>query len=273
MKHLAKHLADSLKALRKHTQLEPEIGLILGTALGNVTENMSVETIVPYHEIPHFQPSNVESHAGELVFGSIKQRRVTAMRGRFHLYEGYSMSEIAYPSALMHALGVKTLIVTNAAGGAEPRMQEGDVMMIDDHINLLWKNPLIGLNDDSLGPRFPDMMDAYSVRLMDLAEASAARQGIRLWRGTYAFVAGPNFETKAELRLLRALGADAIGWSTVPEVIMARYLGMEVLGFTIVTDMSVADRLHTVDMDRLMATGLQGADKLRTILEDIIPQI
>jgi purine-nucleoside phosphorylase len=146
-------------------------------------------------------------------------------------------------------------------------------MMIDDHINLLWKNPLIGLNDDSLGPRFPDMMDAYSVRLMDLAEASAARQAIRLWRGTYAFVAGPNFETKAELRLLRALGADAIGWSTVPEVIMARYLGMEVLGFTIVTDMSVADRLHTVDMDRLMAVGEQGAAKIRTILEDIIPHI
>jgi len=273
MKHLANKLAESLEALRKHTKLEPEIGLILGTALGNVTENMAAETIVPYDEIPHFQPSNVESHAGELVFGSIKQREVAAMRGRFHLYEGYTMSEVAYPSALMYSLGVKTLIVTNAAGGAEPRMQEGDVMMIDDHINLLWKNPLIGLNDDSMGPRFPDMMDAYSIRLMDLAEASAARQAIRLWRGTYAFISGPNFETKAELRLLRALGADAVGWSTVPEVIMARYLGMEVLGFTIVTDMAVADRLHNVDMDRLMAAGEQGADKLRSILEDIIPLI
>jgi purine-nucleoside phosphorylase len=273
MQQLSNQLLESVHVIRERSSFEPEIGLILGTALGNVSDNIAVESVIPYTAIPHFKPSKVESHAGELVLGTLNERRIVAMRGRFHFYEGHSMQEVAYPSALMHALGARSMIITNAAGGAEPRMLPGDVMLIDDHINLLWTNPLIGLNDKNFGPRFPDMMDAYSERLMNLVESSAARQGIKLWRGTYAFVAGPNFETKAELRVLRNLGADAVGWSTVPEVIMARYLGMEVLAFTIVTDMSVADRLQTVDMEHLVASGKQGAQKLRVILEDIIPQI
>ncbi len=273
MEGLREKLAESAAAVREHTDLMPRVGMILGTALGPVADNVEVQATIPYEAIPHFQPSRVETHAGELVLGYLAGQPVAVMKGRFHYYEGYTMQEVAYPAALMHALCAETLIVTNAAGGADPRMSEGDLMVIDDHINLTWHNPLIGPNDDHLGPRFPDMMDAYSERLIELAERAAAELGTRLWRGTYLFIPGPNYETKAELRLLRALGGDAIGWSTVPEVILARYLGMEVLGFTCVTDMSVADRLTLVDMDHLLASGQRGAENLRPIVEHVLARL
>ena len=273
MKGLRQKLDESLAVLRKHTMLVPNVGMILGTGLGTVADNIDIQATIPYEEIPHFQLSHIESHAGELVFGELEGLPVVVMKGRFHYYEGYTMQECAYPAALMHDLGAEILIVTNAAGGADPRMTESDLMVIDDHINLIWHNPLIGPNDDDLGPRFPDMMDAYSPRLIELAEQAAAEQGTRLWRGTYMFIPGPSFETKAELRLLRRLGADVVGWSSVPEITLAHYLGMEVLGFTCITDMSIPDRLRQVDMDHLIASGQQGANKLRPIIEAVLAQV
>jgi purine-nucleoside phosphorylase len=270
---LKEKLAESLEALRAQTDMTPRVGMILGTALGPVADNVAVETTISYEDIPHFQPSRVETHAGKLVFGQWAGVPVAVMKGRFHYYEGYSMQEVAYPAALMQALGVDVLIVTNAAGGADPRMVPGDLMVIDDHINLTWHNPLIGPNDDSMGARFPDMLDAYSPRLIELAEKSAAQLGTRLWRGTYMFIPGPSFETRAELRLLRKLGADVVGWSSVPEVVMAHYLGVEVLAFTCVTDMSIPDRLTAVDMDHLLAAGQRGAENLRAIIETLLSKI
>lgn len=273
MEGLKQKLDESLTVIRQHTSLTPKVGMILGTGLGPVADNTVVEATIPYEEIPYFQPSRVVSHAGELLLGTLAGVPVVVMKGRFHYYEGYTMQECAYPAALMHALGAETLIVTNAAGGADPRMQPGDLMVFDDHINLTWHNPLIGPNDDSLGPRFPDMMDAYPPHLIGLAEKAAATQGTRLWRGTYMFIPGPSFETRAELRLLRMLGADVVGWSSVPEIMLGHYLGMQILGFTVVTDMSIADSLTTVDMDHLVASGQKGANDLRPIIEAVIQQI
>lgn len=273
MEGLRQKLAASVAAVRARTALAPRVGIIIGTGLAPVVENLQAEASLSYADVPHLHRPRVESHAGQLALGHLAGQPVAVMKGRFHYYEGYSLLDVAYPAALLHALGARVLIVTSASGGADPRMVEGDLMLIDDHINLVWRNPLIGPNDESLGKRFPDMMDAYSPRLIALAQSAAARLGVHLWRGTYLFVPGPYYETRAELRLLRRMGGDAIGWSTVPEVILARYVGMEVLGFTCLTDMSVADRLAPVDMDRLLAAAGRGAVNLRAIVEDVLARL
>jgi purine-nucleoside phosphorylase len=270
---LQQQLRESVDVIRRKSALVPEVGLILGTGMAPVAERLEIEAAIPYTEIPHLQPARVESHAGELALGHLAGRPAAVMKGRSHYYEGYTMKQAAYPAALLHALGARVLIVTSASGGADPRMQPGDLMLIDDHINLTWHNPLIGPNDESLGARFPDMLDAYSGRLIDLAQAAAARRGMHVWRGTYLFIPGPSFETRAELRLLRRLGGDAIGWSTVPEVTLARYLGMEVLGVTCLTDMSVPDSLERVDLDRLFAAAQKGAANLRDIVEEVVGRL
>jgi purine-nucleoside phosphorylase len=270
MEGLKAQLAESLAAIRARTDFAPEIGIILGTGMGPVAAALDAVAEFPYGEIPHMHTPGVESHAGVLRLGRLAGRQVAILQGRFHYYEGYTLRQVAYPAALLHALGARILVVTNAAGGADPRMKPGDLMLIDDHINLVWHNPLVGPNDESLGERFPNMLDAYSPRLIQAAQAAAGRLGIALWRGTYLFVPGPNFETRAELRLLRAMGGDAIGWSTVPEVILARYLGMEVFAVTCIPDMSVPDSLEPVDMERLFAAAQRGAEDLRAILEQII---
>jgi purine-nucleoside phosphorylase len=216
----------------------PEIGLILGSGLGIIADLVEDATVIAYQDIPHFPVSTVEGHAGELLLGTIHGKQVLLMKGRFHLYEGYGSEVVSFPVRVMKELGVKRLIVTNAAGGINTSYEVGDLMLISDHINFTFRNPLIGANVNELGVRFPDMSEAYSRRLRNLAKGVAAEQGIRLQEGVYLGLLGPTYETPAEIRMMRTLGADAVGMSTVSEVIVARHAGIEVLGFSCITNMA-----------------------------------
>lgn len=225
--------------------IQPEIGLILGSGLGDLAKEIEDAVVVPYGEIPHFPVSTVEGHAGQLVVGQLAGKAVVAMQGRFHFYEGYSQQEVVFPVYVMKALGVKTLIATNAAGAMNPAFKPGDLMVITDHINFTGSNPLIGPNDPELGPRFPDMSKAYTPALRELAHRVAEQQGTHLQQGVYAGVSGPTYMTAAELIMLRRLGGDAVGMSTVPEVIAACHAGLDVLGISCITDMAVGEELAT----------------------------
>ncbi len=232
----------------------PEFGVVLGTGLGGLTERMDIIRKIPYDQIPHFARSTVTSHSGDLVYGLLEKRPVIAMEGRLHYYEGYSMQEITFPVRVMGALGAKSLIVSNAAGGLDPQFQQGDIMLIDDHINLMGDNPLIGPNDESMGPRFPYMSQPYDKAFLELAEKVALSAGIRLHRGTYAALTGPCLETRAEYRYLRAAGAEAVGMSTVPEVIVGVHMGLRILGLSIITDLCIPDALEPLTLDDVIAT-------------------
>jgi len=227
---------EALQYIQKKTDLRPNYMLILGTGLGQLAEEMDIETEISYAEIPHFPVSTVESHAGRLLFGTLGNKQVVAMQGRFHYYEGYTMQQIAFPVRVLKANGADTLFVSNASGGMNPNYQRGDIMLINDHINFLGDNPLIGPNDDELGPRFPDMSDPYTERLLDIAQNAALEEAIPMHQGVYIALSGPMLETRAEYRYLRLLGADVVGMSTVPEVIAAVHMGMEVLGISVITD-------------------------------------
>lgn len=238
MSALFENVQETLQFLKTRTNLTPTVGLILGSGLGGLTELMRDKVSIDYAELPHFPRATVAGHAGQLVLGKIGQTCVLAMHGRFHYYEGHDMRSVGYPLAVMKGLGVKTLLVSNAAGGINPGFFPGDLMLITDHINLFASNPLIGPNDERFGPRFPDMTDAYSPRLIALADRAAKGLGMRFQRGVYAGVSGPCYETAAEIRFLQRGGADAVGMSTVPEVIAARHLGLEVLGISCITNMA-----------------------------------
>ena len=231
-------LEETVACVKQHTDLRPTVGVILGSGLGQLVDRMSDAVAIDYRDLPHFPAPTVAGHAGRLVIGRIEGVPVMAMQGRFHYYEGHDMRTIAFPTAFMQRFGARTLIVSNAAGGINRGFTPGDLMLITDHLNLIGTNPLIGLNDERLGPRFPDMTEAYSPRLIALAEEAAAELGTSLRRGVYAGLSGPCYETAAEIRYLERIGADAVGMSTVPEVIVARYLGMEVLGISCVTNMA-----------------------------------
>ena len=231
-------LEETVTCVKRLTDLRPTIGVILGSGLGQLVERMTDTVSIDYRDLPHFPAPTVAGHAGRLVIGRIEGVPVMAMQGRFHYYEGHDMRTIAFPTAFMQRFGARTLIVSNAAGGINRGFTPGDLMLITDHLNLIGTNPLIGLNDERLGPRFPDMTEAYSPRLIALAEEAAAELGTSLRRGVYAGLSGPCYETAAEIRYLERIGADAVGMSTVPEVIVARYLGMEVLGISCVTNMA-----------------------------------
>ncbi len=231
-------LEETVAYVKRQTDLRPTVGVILGSGLGQLVERMSDTVAIDYRDLPHFPVATVAGHAGRLVIGRIDGVLVMAMQGRFHYYEGHAMRTIAVPTAFMQRFGVRTLIVSNSAGGVNRDFTPGDLMLITDHINLVGDNPLIGLNDERLGPRFPDMTEPYSRRLIALAETAAAELGTTLRHGVYAGLSGPCYETAAEIRFLQLIGADAVGMSTVPEVIVARYLGMEVLGISCVTNMA-----------------------------------
>ena len=231
-------LEETVTCVKRLTDLRPTIGVILGSGLGQLVERMTDTVAIDYRDLPHFPAPTVAGHAGRLVIGRIEGVPVMAMQGRFHYYEGHDMRTIALPTAFMQRFGARTLIVSNAAGGINRGFTPGDLMLITDHLNLIGTNPLIGLNDERLGPRFPDMTEAYSPRLIALAEEAAAELGTSLRRGVYAGLSGPCYETAAEIRYLERIGADAVGMSTVPEVIVARYFGMEVLGISCVTNMA-----------------------------------
>jgi purine-nucleoside phosphorylase len=252
--------------VRRAAPVKPEVGIILGTGLGGLAEEMTVEATVPYERIPGFPLSTVESHAGRLLLGKLSSRPVVAMQGRFHRYEGYPLSDVAFPVRVMRALGARVLIVSNACGGMHPLWNPGDLVLLSDHINLLGDNPLVGANDERLGPRFPDMSSPYDPELRALARGVALEQGIVLREGVYVAVPGPSLETRAEYRMLRAIGADVVGMSTVPEVIVGNHAGLRIVGISIITDQCLPDALEPVDIDRIIATARRAEPSLTRLV-------
>ncbi len=267
---LYQNIAESVDSIRAVTSSQPSIGVILGTGLGGLVSKVDVQTSIGYDNIPYFPISTVESHHGRLVFGTLHGVNIVVMHGRSHVYEGYSLQQITFPVRVMQALGVRTLIISNACGGMNPLYRRGDIMLIDDHINLLGDNPLIGPNDDRLGPRFPDMSEPYSQRLLALAEQAALARRTKVHRGVYVAVTGPNLETRAEYRFLRTIGADVVGMSTVPENIVARHMGMEVLGLSVVTDECFPDSLEAVKLEHVLAAAAQAEPIMTDLITDVI---
>ena len=263
----------AVAVVRQHSALVPEIAIILGTGLGGLALEIEAEKVIPYEAIPGFPLSTVESHAGRLILGRLGGRRVVAMQGRFHRYEGYSLQQVTFPLRVLRALGAATLIVTNVSGGMHPLWAPGDLVLLSDHINLLGDNPLIGRNDERLGPRFPDMSEPYSEALRARARAMALKQGVTLREGVYVAVPGPNLESRAEYRMLRALGADLVGMSTVPEVIVAIHQGMNVLGFSIITDQCLPDALVPASLAQILAVAGAAEPRLTRLVAALIPTL
>jgi len=259
-------IQEVVASIRARWTKKADVGIVLGTGLGGLADRIEADVVIPYEDIPHFAKSTVESHAGKLILGTYEGKAVVAMQGRLHYYEGYSPKEITFPIRVMKALGAEVLIVSNACGGLNPQFRAGDVMIIEDHINLLGCNPLIGANDERLGPRFPDMREPYSKDLIARARQVALDLGVPLQQGVYVAVAGPSFETRAEYRFLRGIGADVVGMSTVPEVIVAVHSGMKVLGFSIITDMGLPDALEPIDDDRIMQNAAEAEPKMNKII-------
>jgi purine-nucleoside phosphorylase len=270
---LIDRIAAATSAVRNRTSATPPVGIILGTGLGGLAEDIAVETRIPYGDIPGFPLSTVESHAGQLLFGQLGGKSVVAMQGRFHRYEGYSLQEVTFPVRVMRALGVGTLVVSNACGGMHPLWAPGDLMLIADHINLLGDNPLVGNNDESLGPRFPDMSMPYDKELRNLARQIAVELGITLREGVYVAVAGPNLETRAEYRMLRAMGADVVGMSTVPEVIVAIHGGIRCVGLSIITDQCLPDALEPAELERIIATARKAEPALSKLVTTLVERL
>jgi purine-nucleoside phosphorylase len=266
-------LDEAVAAVRARSGLEPHVAIILGTGLGGLAKEIDVAASIPYPELPHFPIPTVETHSGRLLLGTLGGRNVVAMEGRLHRYEGYSMQEITFPVRVMRLLGAGVLVVSNACGGMNPLWSRGDLMVLDDHINLLGDNPLIGPNLDELGPRFPDMSEPYDRELQALAESVALEQGVALRRGVFVAVAGPNLETRAEYRMLRSLGADVVGMSTVPEVIVARHMGMRVLGLSIITDMGLPDALKPVDVPEIIRVAGEAEPKLTALIKSVLARM
>lgn len=272
MQSLYNQIQEAVEAIRTKWSGRPRFGIILGTGLGALRGEIQSEAIFPYETIPHFPKATSISHAGNLVCGTWQDQTVVTMEGRLHYYEGYSMQQITFPVRVMRALGCEILIVTTACGGMNPQWQKGDLMLIEDHINLMGDNPLIGPNDDRLGPRFPDMCYAYDRKLLTLAERLALEEQIRVHRGVYVALSGPNLETRAEYRFLRLIGADVVGMSTVPEVIVAVHGGMRVLGIAVITDMCLPDALQPVSVADILATAAQAEKPLRTLIRRVVAE-
>jgi len=270
---LAARVAEAVAAVRQVTDWMPDAAVILGTGLGGLAQEMAVEAELGYERVPGFPVPTVESHAGRLLFGRLGGKRVVAMQGRFHRYEGYSLQEIGFPVRVLRALGARTLVVSNACGGMHPLWEPGDLVLIADHINLLGDNPLIGANDDALGPRFPDMSAAYDPALRALARAVARDLRLTLREGVYVAVTGPNLETAAEYRFLRTIGADVVGMSTVPEVVVAVHAGMRVLGLSIITDACLPDALEPADVAAIIATAKDAEPNLTRLVAGVLERM
>jgi purine-nucleoside phosphorylase len=264
---------EASKFLQQQTEIRPSHLIILGTGLGSLTDSMEVQTAIPYEDIPHFPVSTAPGHAGQLLFGELNSKQVVVMQGRFHYYEGYSMQKIAFPPRVLHALGAKILLVSCACGGLNPNFRRGGIMLINDHINLLGDNPLIGPNDDELGPRFPDMSGPYTLQLRKLAKSVALDNAIEMHEGVLTALSGPTLETKAEYRFLRLIGADAVGMSTIPEVITAVHMGMKVLGICAITDECFPDALEPVDIEDVIAAGKLAQPKMTNVITGVLEQL
>ena len=268
--HTLERVEEAAAAVRERFDRTAEVAIILGTGLGKLGAEIETRVSIEYADIPNFPLSTVESHAGRLLCGTLAGKTVIAMQGRFHRYEGYSLQQVTFPVRVLRALGADTLVVSNACGGMNPLWSAGDLMLIADHINLLGDNPLVGPNDDRLGSRFPDMSDAYDARLRAVARAVALERGIPLQEGVYVAVTGPNLETRAEYRFLRAIGADVVGMSTVPETIVAVHSGMRVLGLSIITDMCDPDALEPATVEKIIAVANRAEPALTTLVRRVL---
>lgn len=273
MSELISKINETVSVIKKYTNDTYAVGIILGTGLGGLVKEINVEHEIDYSNLPYFPISTVESHNGKLIFGKIGSKNVVAMQGRFHYYEGYTMQQITYPVRVMKFLGVQTLLVSNACGGMNPTYRRGDLMIMTDHINLLGDNPLIGKNEDELGPRFPDMSEPYDYSLIKLAEEVAKEHNLKVHKGVYVAVPGPNLETKAEYRYLRFIGADVVGMSTIPENIVANHMGMKVFGMSIITDECFPDSLKPVNVREIIAAAMEAEPKMTLIMKEIIKRL
>jgi purine-nucleoside phosphorylase len=271
--HVSERINAAASVIRSQFPKRPDVALILGTGLGGLAREIKVAATIEYGDIPYFPLSTVESHVGRLLCGTIAGHTVVAMQGRFHRYEGYSLQQVTFPVRVLRALGAQTLLVSNACGGLRPDWQTGDLMLIADHLNLLGDNPLIGPNDPSLGPRFPDMSDPYDRNLRALARTIAAEKGITLREGVYAAVTGPSLETRAEYRALRTVGADVVGMSTVPEVIVAVHGGMRVLGVSIITDLCLPDTLEPTSIEQILAIANKSEPFLTALVSGVVERL
>lgn len=261
---------ETVSYIKEKTNFAPEFGVILGSGLGNFTEDIQIEFTLPYTEIPNFPVSTVQGHTGALVFGTIGTKKVVAMQGRFHYYEGYSMQEVTFPVRVMKYLGIQKLIVSNASGGVNPNYNVGDIVLINDHINLVPEHPLRGKNDERFGPRFVNMSEPYSKKMIAQAKELAAKLNIEVKDGIYLGLQGPTFETLAEYKMVKILGADCVGMSTVPEVIVARHMDLETFGISVITDMGNEESIETISHDEVLEAARKAEPKVRKLIQELI---
>ncbi len=273
MAELYDQIEEARQALRGKWAGQPRVGIILGTGLGGLVEEIHAEAVLAYGDIPHFPISTAPSHANRLVCGRLAGKTVMAMEGRFHFYEGYSLKQITFPVRVMKALGCEVLVVSNACGGMNPQYAKGDIMVIEDHINLMGDNPLIGPNDERLGPRFPDLCYPYDRELIALTQRIALEERVVCHKGVFVAVPGPNLETRAEYRFLRGIGADVVGMSSVPEVLVGVHAGLRNVGFSIVTDMCLPDALEPVKLEEIIAVANAAEKKLRVVVRRLVGEL
>ena len=270
---MLKRIQETVKYINQQIDSAPEVGIVLGTGLGGLVNEINNSTKIPYTEIPNFPVSTVKGHQGQLIYGDLGGKKVIAMQGRFHYYEGYSMKEVAFPIRVMKLLGVQSMIVSNAAGGVNPDFEVGDIMIINDHINLMGDNPLIGPNEEEFGPRFPDMSEAYSLNYIQTVKEIAANNNIKLQEGVYAGVTGPTFETLAEYKYIRVIGADAVGMSTVPEVITARHMGVPVFAVSVISDLGVEGKIVEITHEEVIQAAAAAEPKMTILVKGLLQQL
>lgn len=266
-------IQQAVDYIRSKCDVKPVAGIVLGSGLGSFTTEIQIDCEIPYTEIPHFPVSTVEGHSGKLIIGTLGGKKVAAMAGRFHYYEGYSTQEVILPIRVLKFLGIKTLLISNAAGGMNPSFQVGDLMIIHDHISLFAVNPLIGKNESQLGPRFPDMSEPYAKTLINKATAIAGHNNIDIKQGVYVGVTGPTFETRAEYKMLHLLGADAVGMSTVAEVICAAHMGLPVFAMSVITDVGIREEENTITHEEVLAAAKEAEPKLTLLFKEMIAQL
>ncbi|MBK7690079.1 MAG: purine-nucleoside phosphorylase [Bacteroidetes bacterium] len=266
-------LSETLAFIQSKTSIRPFAGIILGSGLGGLVEALDISLSLSYEEIPHFPVSTVKGHGGKLLFGTLNGKQVVMLSGRFHYYEGYTMQETTFPVRVMHALGAELLMVSNAAGGMHPEFHVGDLMIINDHINLFPEHPLRGKNDEKYGPRFPDMTEPYQLTLVKQAKQIAENNSIKLFEGVYIGLQGPTFETKAEYKWLHVIGGDAVGMSTVPEVIVAIHCGMKVFGMSVITDLGIREEMNTITHEEVLEAANAAAPKMAFIFKELLGQL
>ena len=263
-------IKETSKFLKDIGVVQPEFGIVLGTGLGGVVKHMEIIKKIPYHDIPNFPVSTVTGHSGELIYGFLSGKKVVAMRGRFHYYEGWEMSEVTFPIRVMKLLGVEKLVVSNASGGVNPDFEVGDVMVITDHINMMPEHPLRGPNEDRFGPRFVDMHEPYDLKMIETMKAVATEKSIKIQEGIYLALQGPTFETPAEYKMVKLMGADTVGMSTVPEVIVAKHMNMRCFGLSVITDLGIEGKIEEVSHEAVQEAAKASEDKISSLIEEFI---